>query len=325
MFIRARKIGAETYYYLVESVREEGRIRQKTVEYFGADRSKALAYAKEHGLRIKEAETVLPPSGELDEMIRLKQERLAGLRKSPEAMRKLKSDLLETWTYNSTTIEGSTLNRRETALFLSEGIAAKDKPFVDHLDVKGHAEAVKLLFSWIEKDAGRQVNEHDILELHSTVMYGRRDALAIGAYRDVQVYIRGSAHLPPPPSEVPKLMKHLVGRIAENPDKHDLITHAAVTHADFEAIHPFVDGNGRVGRLVANWMLLRKGYPAVVIEVRDRKRYFSYLDAAHGGDYSKIAWFFKRKLNAAYDFYLKRLDPGWEAFAKSLRARFGNP
>lgn len=322
MFIRAIRLGGEVYYYAVESVREEGRVRQKTVEYFGTDRGKALEYAKGHGLKVKEAAERLPPSGKLDEMIRLKKERLDGLRASPEVRKRLLDDLTAVWTYNSTTIEGSTLTRKETALFLSEGIVAKDKPFEDHLDVKGHADAVKLLFSWLEKEPGKTVSGQEVLKLHETVMYGRVDALAIGTYRDVQVYIRGASHQPPPPSEVPRLMGRFFDDVARNPRKLEPVMHAAVAHADFEAIHPFVDGNGRVGRLIANWMLLRSGYPAVIIEVRDRRRYFSYLDAAHTkGDYSKIAWFFKRKLNAAYDFYLRRLDPEGEAFLREIKRR----
>lgn len=92
--------------------------------------------------------------------------------------------------------------------------------------------------------------------------------------------------------------------------QHDPIKLAALTHIDFESIHPFVDGNGRMGRLPANWALMKNGHPPIVITRGERMRYFGMLE----GPQTKFAAcrlvrFFKRRVGDALDFYLKRLEP----------------
>ena len=152
-------------------------------------------------------------------------------------------------------------------------------------------------------------------------MFGRQWA---GSYRSAQVYIRGAAHLPPPPSHVKELMKDFVEAINKNKEKQPAIANAAIIHSDFEAIHPFLDGNGRVGRLLANWMLMKGGYPPIIIEVRERKKYFRLLEEAQVKDNPvPLIWFFKSKLNQAYEFYLKRADPDYEKWIKTVKREAG--
>jgi Fic family protein len=317
MYIRAKFINGKYYYYLVESERIGGRVVQKTRSYLGS-KEEAEEYAKKEGLKIVEPKpgARLETSTKLEEIIAIKKKRLDSLRIAPEVEKKYREDLAVYWTYHSTSIEGSTLSLKETNLFLSEGIVGANKPFDDYMDARGHKEAVGLIFLWIDKDPKRKMQEIDILNLHRTTMYGRQWA---GNYRQVQVYIRGAAHLPPPPGQVKGLMKDFVESLNKNVQKVALLAHAAITHSDFEAIHPFVDGNGRVGRLLANWMLMRDGYPPIIIEVKERKKYFRLLDEAQVKDNPvPLIWFFKNKLNRAYDFYLKRVDPDYGAWAKSI-------
>ncbi len=249
----------------------------------------------------------------------MKKKRLESIRISPEVEARYREDLAVFWTYHSTSIEGSTLSLKETGLFLSEGIAGANKPFEDYMDARGHKEAINLLFLWMDKEPKRKILELDILNLHRTALFGRQWA---GNYRKVQVYIRGAGHLPPPPSQVKALMRDFVEGLNTNPQKLPPIAHAAVSHSDFDAIHPFVDGNGRVGRLLANWMLIREGHPPVIIEVRERKKYFRLLEEAQVKDNpAALIWFFKSKLNQAYDFYLKRVDPDYEKWVHKLKKR----
>lgn len=318
MYIRAKFINGKYYYYLVESERMGGRIVQKTLSYLGS-KEEAEEYAKKEGLKIVEPKPSAGKKGSsaLGELIAKKKERLDSLRIAPEVEKKYREDLAVYWTYHSTSIEGSTLSLRETDLFLSEGIVGANRPFEDYMDAKGHKEAIELIFLWMEKGQKRKVQEIDILNLHRTTMFGRQWA---GNYRQVQVYIRGAPHLPPPPGQVKRMMKDFVEEVNLNRGKLPPIAHAAVSHADFEAIHPFVDGNGRVGRLLANWMLMQEGHPPIIIEVRERKRYFRLLeDAQLKNNPMPLSWFFKSKLNQAYDFYLKRVDPDYEKWIKPLK------
>ena len=318
MYIRAKLINGKYYYYLVESERVGGRIVQKMLSYLGG-KEEATAYAKKEGLKIVEPKQSVKVEGAtaLDEIMARKKKRLDSLRISPEVEKKYREDLAVVWTYHSTTIEGSTLTLKETDLFLSEGLVGANKPFEDYLDARGHKEAVDLLFLWMDKGPKRKIQELDILNLHKTALWGRAWA---GHYREVQVYIRGAAHLPPPPSHVKLLMTDFGEGVNKNPRKLPPIAHAAVSHADFEAIHPFVDGNGRVGRLLANWMLMRDGYPPIIIEVRERKKYFRLLEEMQAkGNPAPLVWFFKSKLNQAYDFYLERVDPDYEKWEKAMK------
>jgi len=322
MYIRAKFINGKYYYYLVESERIGGRIVQKTRAYLGS-REEAEAHAKKEGLKIVEPKPNSKNGGAtiLDKLIAIKKKRLDSLRISPEVEKKYREDLAVFWTYHSTSIEGSTLSLKETDLFLSEGIVGANKPFEDYMDARGHKEAVELVFLWADKEPKRKVQEIDILNLHRTTMFGRQWA---GNYRSVQVYIRGAAHLPPPPSHVKELMMDFVEAINKNAGKLPPLAHAAITHADFEAIHPFVDGNGRVGRLLANWMLMQEGYPPIIIEVKERKKYFRLLEDAQVKDSpAPLIWFFKSKLNQAYDFYLKRVDADYDEWIKIVKKEAG--
>jgi len=315
VYIRAKFINGRYYYYLAESERTGGRVVQKTLSYLGS-REEAAEYAKKHGLKMAEPSPSPGDAGEsaLDKLLALKKRRLASLRISPEVEKKYREDLAIAWTYNSTTIEGSTLSLKETNLFLSEGVVGANRLFEDYMDARGHKDAVETLFLWADKAPKRKIAEIDILNLHKLALWGRAWA---GKYRDVQVYIRGAGHVPPPPSSVKELMKDFVEGVNGNPAKLPPVAHAAVSHADFESIHPFVDGNGRVGRLLANWMLMRAGYPPIIIEVRERKKYFRLLEDAQARDNPvPLIWFFKNKLNKAYDFYLKRVDPDYAAWTK---------
>lgn len=320
MYIRAKLINGKYYYYLAESERMGGRIVQKTLSYLGG-KEEAEEYARKEGLRIVEPK---PGSGNggstlLDGLISIKKKRLDSLRIQPEVEKKYREDLAVYWTYHSTSMEGSTLSLKETDLFLSEGVVGPNKPFDDYLDARGHKEAVELVFLWLDKEPKRKAQETDILNLHRTTMFGRQWA---GNYRQVQVYIRGAAHLPPPPGQIKGMMRDFVEGLDRNGGKPGPIANAASTHSDFEAIHPFVDGNGRVGRLLANWMLMREGYPPIIIEVKERKKYFGLLEGAQvKGDLAPLVWFFKSKLSQAYDFYLMRVDPDYDSWVKSVKKK----
>ncbi|MCK5212011.1 Fic family protein [Candidatus Parcubacteria bacterium] len=173
-------------------------------------------------------------------------------------------------TYNTNRIEGSTLSEDETAavIFRNETIANKD--LVEHLEAKNHQTAIKFLFTYLKTD---KINEDLILKLHGLLMNGIRDDA--GRYRRHGVRIVGSNVPTANYLKVPKLMVELIKNI--NKKQTDIIKQATIIHSKFEQIHPFSDGNGRIGRLILSAMFLLNNLPPAVIENKEKKLYLSYL------------------------------------------------
>jgi len=112
-----------------------------------------------------------------------------------------------------------------------------------------------------------------IQEIHSIILNDRLTER--GLYRQVAVRILGSTHIPPNPLKIPVLVQEMIADY-EQSDDHP-VKRIAKFHIQFECIHPFIDGNGRVGRLLANLELMKAGYPPVDIKFTDRKEYYDSL------------------------------------------------
>lgn len=174
-------------------------------------------------------------------------------------------------TYHSNGIEGSTLTESDTAAILFENIALANKSLTEHLEAKNHQTALNYLFEYIFKK--EKINEAFVLKLHSILMNGvYKDA---GRYRDHGVRIVG-INLPTANYlSIPKLMPKLVAQITKN--TKDVIALSASIHSQFEQIHPFSDGNGRVGRLLMNAMLLSANFAPALIQEQQKRLYYTYL------------------------------------------------
>ena len=187
-------------------------------------------------------------------------------------LKRLQEEFLVEFTYNSNAIEGNTLTLRETALVL-EGVTIDKKPLKDHLEAVGHRDA----FLYVEQLVTDKISisEKVIKDIHSLVLMDRPDDK--GVYRRIPVTIMGAYHEPPQPYLVPVQMEQLVARQKET--KRHPIENAALFHLDFEGVHPFIDGNGRTGRLMLNLMLMQQGYPPIDVKFSDRKRYYACFDS----------------------------------------------
>lgn len=171
-------------------------------------------------------------------------------------------------TYNSNAIEGCTITLRETAMIIQEGITISQRPIKEHLDIIGHKDAFEFV---VELSANTQpLTEHDILQIHSLVLMN--DRLNAGVYRRLPVQIMDASHVPPQPFIVPDMIRELVNDYAASND--DIFTKIAKFHLDFERIHPFIDGNGRTGRLIMNLELMKHGYLPIDIKYADRMKYY---------------------------------------------------
>ncbi|MGE5341054.1 MAG: Fic family protein [Candidatus Omnitrophota bacterium] len=177
-------------------------------------------------------------------------------------------------TYNTNRIEGSTLTEPETAAILFQNIVLPDKSLVEHLEAKNHQTALNYLFDYMA--SGSMIDEDLILALHRILMNSiMPDA---GHYRTHSVRIVG-ADLPTANYvKIPLLMTELIDYI--NSDINDTVSHIAKVHSRFEQIHPFSDGNGRVGRLLIHAMALRKNLPPAVVRQENKRFYHTYLNKA---------------------------------------------
>lgn len=179
-------------------------------------------------------------------------------------------------TYSSNALEGNTLTESETKVVIEDGLTVGGKPLKDHLEAEGHAAAYDFMWK-LSKSNG--FIEKDIKNLHK-LFYQKIDEKNAGKYRKIKVFISGSEFVPPPPNEVVQIMKMFVSECGINFGSHP-IDWAARVHLDFVSIHPFVEGNGRVARLLMNLCLLQSGYPATIIPTARKAEYISALEKAH--------------------------------------------
>lgn len=187
-------------------------------------------------------------------------------------LERLREEFLIEYTYHSNAIEGNTLTLQETALVL-EGVTIDKKPLKDHLEAVGHKDA----FLYVQDLVKDRVpfSERIIKQIHTLVLMDRPEDR--GIYRRIPVRIMGAYHTPPDPVLVPEEMEQLIVEFRGNKKLHP-VESAALFHLKFEGIHPFVDGNGRTGRLILNLMLMQAGYPPVNVKYSDRKRYYEAFD-----------------------------------------------
>jgi len=198
-------------------------------------------------------------------------------------------------TYNTDRIEGSTLSLAETAAILFNDISLPNKSLVEQLEAKNHQAALEYLFRYLT--TSRKIDEALILKLHGMLMNGiLGDA---GMYRRHAVRIVGANVPTANYLKVPVLVKKLIEKIARNPK--DSIAHMVRVHAEFEKIHPFSDGNGRIGRLAMNAMALRKNIAPPMILQENRRFYFTYLQKAQQtGDTTLLEDFICDAISGSY-------------------------
>lgn len=235
--------------------------------------------------------------------------RLNSFRPLPQTVvRKLREQFALEMTYNSNAIEGNRLTLKETFLVINEGLTIKGKPLKDHLEVKGHTEALEYLYELTDKATQPLLSERVIRNFNIIVMRNIDQEWA-GRYRNSNVVIGGAAHTPPEAVAVPRLMQELIGWANnDGPNLHP-VELAAVFHHRLVHIHPFFDGNGRTTRLVMNIILLRAGFPLVVILKNDRRRYYRLLDEADHGNLPPFSSFIAQAVQRTLDIYLKVLTP----------------
>lgn len=206
------------------------------------------------------------------------------------------------YTYNSNAIEGNTLTLRETDLVL-RGLTIAKKPLKDHMEAVGHKEAFDLVRELVKEQA--PLSESVIKKIHFLVLANQREDR--GIYRKIPVKIMGALHTSPQPYLIQPRMEDLLKTYQQSTEH--IIARLARFHIEFEGIHPFIDGNGRTGRLLVNLELMKKGYPPIDIKFSDRTAYYRAFDEFHARHTTNaMVKLFAGYMDAVLDKYLHILD-----------------
>lgn len=211
---------------------------------------------------------------------------------------RLNEEFIVEYTYNSNAIEGNTLTLRETDLVL-RGLTIDQKPLKDHIEAVGHKEAFDFVRELVKGNA--PISESIIKQVHYLVLADKKEDR--GVYRRVPVRIMGALHEPVQPYLIEARMEQLLCEFAESTEH--IVTKLARFHIGFEGIHPFIDGNGRTGRLLVNLELMKAGYPPIDIKFTDRIAYYNAFDEYYAKhNLSAMENLFAGYINARLDMYL---------------------
>ena len=267
-YTEIKEVKGKKYYYRVKSIRKGKRV-EKERKYLGVNLTKNELSGAE---RLADKELIFLNNILTDKELSFLKEIKKKYSKQPrENLDNRYEAFCSKFTYNSNAIEGSTLTLQETANLLFDGIVPA-KSLREINEALNHKKALDFILSY-KKD----ITKNFICKLHKSVV---KDTLKpylenqIGNYRTLQVYIRGVEIVPPKPKEVIKEMKLLLSWYSRNKNKLHTLVIASYFHIVFESIHPFVDGNGRVGRLLMNFILHKNNLP--MINIPNNKKHFYY-------------------------------------------------
>lgn len=255
-----------------------------------------------------------------EKVILLKKEldTLRPLSKEDEArvMQKFRLD----WNYHSNHIEGNTLTYGETKALILFGLTAQGKPLKDHFEVTGHNEAVEWIVDVIKQE--RPLTEMFIRELHKLILkesyevdaitpdgLPAKKKIKVGEYKTSPNHVKtitGEIFRFATPEETPALMHDLLDWYKNKQEESvDPILLATEFHYKFIRIHPFDDGNGRTARILMNFILMRHGYPPVIIKTKDKEEYFSVLRQADAGAIQPFTKFITQNLVHSLEIMIK--------------------
>ncbi|MBU0460290.1 MAG: Fic family protein [Nanoarchaeota archaeon] len=301
--IVTKKINGNEYLYLVGSFREGEKVIQKTIKYVGKKRPIPQAEFACMKLSAKEEDWIL--TGYDDQLSYQHHQQMKDSSSQYQAYlkgldrvsrEKEKEKFLSIFIASSNAIEGSTMSAKETHDFLFADVVPKNH------SKKELFMALNLLEAWkyVENNHSNFPTHEDLKELHGIVNRNIEDDETLGQYKKVQNYVGDvytTSYL-----FTDERMKRLLLWIKKAFQKIDNFEVAFQSHAQFEIIHPFIDGNGRVGRLLLNWLLMRKKLLPLAIRVKRRGDYISALENSRRGKVEAICKFCFREYIEQYKF-----------------------
>ncbi|HLC60147.1 MAG TPA: Fic family protein [Candidatus Nanoarchaeia archaeon] len=311
VFVSAKAIKGKNRYYLEKSIRLlDGRVKKFSVYLKGYSSKKKYSieiYKKLLDAKISKelaqyAAAFYSKSNIFDEeMIKRMEEIKLGYNQiTKKITNKQLQDIIDrftvNFTYESNAIEGNSLTLKDVTLILHEKKAVKVKDLREIYETLNTRKAMELVFS-----NKLRINREDIIGLHKILV---KDTGVSSGYKKLPNFILGRNVKTAKPENVEKEMSDLMDWYHKNKEMHPL-QRASIFHGKFEKIHPFEDGNGRVGRLLINIMLLNHDYPPLIIRKTQRLAYFGCLEAFDKGHPDKLNRFLVEKYKKTYEKFFK--------------------
>jgi len=264
--IRKRKIGNKEYFYLAHTLKVGKKVEKKEL-YLGNKVPKNIEKIKADFL------SKIYQEKWFKRIDKIKQNFSEDFNRMPDEIKeKYLENFMIRFTYDTNRIEGGTLTLRETANLLKEGITPREKPIKDVKEAEAHRKVFYLMLEYKS-----ELNLEIVLNLHRLLFENTKPKIA-GRVRDYQVSISGSKFELPFPSELNALLMDFFKWYNKNKNKLHPVELAALVHLKFVSIHPFGDGNGRISRLMMNFVLNRHGYPMLDIAYKNRNSYYTALE-----------------------------------------------
>jgi Fic family protein len=316
-FVKKKKIGTETYFYYVESFRVGDKVMQKNLKYLGKEEPTEEELEKlSYEFTEKEIQQLIRSDLEfvaykvqkelLDKADNLKKRFFKNISTlSTSGQEQLQKRFKTGYTYHSCSIEGNTLSRAEVDLVVNKKQSIEGKRLLELEEVRSHQKAIDYMMS--EK---AELSEDFIKRLHEVLLEGtdefiEDDEYVIGGYRCDMRFIEGADFIPVKPIQIPYEMKDLLSFYKKNKYKIHPLELAAEFHLLFAIIHPFSDGNGRMARLLMNFILDRSGFPMIDISVENRE---AYIKALASGKSEVLSKFILSELDKYVDSLFGELD-----------------
>ncbi|MBS3107475.1 Fic family protein [Candidatus Woesearchaeota archaeon] len=282
--VKKRIIGNREYYYLEHSFREGSLIKKKEL-YLGAKVPGNIENIKKSFIDEIDREKWY----KVLDYIKQEFSKEANATPASDKLKEMESFMIK-FTYDTQRIEGSKLTLRETANLLDKGIGPKEKPVRDAKEAEAHK---KVFYEML--NCKKNLTMSLILHWHRELFISTKQDIA-GKIRAHGVSISGSRFTPPFPSEINSLLDEFFRWYNNSKYKMHPVELSAMVHLKFVTIHPFGDGNGRISRLMMNFILHKFNYPLLDITYENRASYYNALERSQRKNNERIfaQWFIKR-------------------------------
>ncbi len=274
------------YYYLIKNIRINNKWKKFTV-YLGSNLNKKQLIdkkkkyskileqrSKEYLKRIDILRNLISDK-DLKFLELAKQKYKKFSKQSIATREKYYEWFVTTFTYNSNAIEGSTITLEETSMILFEKITPSNRTLREVREVENHKKAFDYMLTY-----KGDINKKFVLRLHRILTIDILQKEESGKFRKVQVFIRGEKQMPPKPKLISLELNKLMKWYNKNKKKYHPVIVASYFHTAFEGVHPFVDFNGRTGRLLLNFILLKNRFPAIDIRTKEKIQYYRAIKRA---------------------------------------------
>lgn len=291
--IEKKVSGKNTYYYLEQSIRKGSRVEKKTL-YLGKRIPANIDKIKKNFLIEIYKVQFFDSLGKIRQKYSREQKHM-----SQSSKEKNIEDFTTRFTYNTQKIEGSKLSLHETAALLEEGTLPKNRTMQDVKEAQAH----KMLFHRVLAN-DKELTLNTVLEWHRLLFQDTRPDIA-GKIRKHRVGISGSKFVPPLPVEIYPLLRDFFKWHNRKKEIIHPVQLSALVHLKFVTIHPFDDGNGRISRIMMNFILNRKNYPLLNIPYEGRNSYYKALERSQTRkeDHFFVQWLMKNYIKI-HKFYL---------------------